>query len=83
MSVDTETEAEAKLAELGYSWEWSNDGGLRATTPVLPAVIDNQGVEVFYNQLIAAYFGWRGVRENPDVALKFGDGSSIPKEALE
>ena len=34
----TREEAEARLRELGYSWEWLPDGCLRATTPVLPAV---------------------------------------------
>jgi hypothetical protein len=38
---------------------------------------------VFYNQLIAAYMGWKGVRENPSSAITFGDGSHIPKEGLE
>ena len=33
----TRAEAETRLRELGYSWEWLPDGGLRATTPVLPA----------------------------------------------
>jgi len=41
------------------------------------------GVQVFYNQLIAAYMGWKGVRENPSVAITFGDGSAIPKQGLE
>ena len=60
------------------------DGSLRAITPVLPAVIElSDGSEVFYNQLIAAYMGWKGVRENPSSAITFGDGSAIPKAGLE
>ncbi|MFQ3197321.1 MAG: hypothetical protein ACI8R9_000937 [Paraglaciecola sp.] len=84
LSVESQGEAEAKLKALGYSWVWTQDGGLRATTPVLPAVValDN-GTEVFYNQLIAAFMGWKGVRENPSSAITFGDGTAIPVEVLQ
>ncbi|MBU3003751.1 TauD/TfdA family dioxygenase [Paraglaciecola arctica] len=84
LSVQDQTQAEHKLAELGYSWEWLEDGSLRATTPVLPAVIDiGNDKKVFYNQLIAAYMGWKGVRENPSSAITFGDGTPIPIEGLQ
>lgn len=83
LSVQNNSQAEHKLAELGYSWEWLADGGLRATTPVLPAVIDiGNDKKVFYNQLIAAFMGWKGVRENPSSAITFGDDSHIPIEGL-
>ena len=41
------------------------------------------GIKVFYNQLIAAFMGWKGVRENPSSAITFGDGTAIPIEGLE
>lgn len=83
LSVEGIKEAETKLAELGYTWEWQSDGSLKAITPILPAVLDLDGMKVFYNQLVAAYMGWKGVRENPSSALTFGDNSAIPQEALE
>jgi len=87
LSVTNISEAETKLKELGYTWEWLEDGRLRATTPILPAVIEVEtptGIkEVFYNQLVAAYMGWEGVREDPSVAITYGDGSPIPKEGLD
>lgn len=84
LSVETLEAAEMKLQDLGYSWEWLDDGSLKAITPILPAVLKlNNGVEVFYNQLIAAYMGWKGVRENPSRSITFGDGSHIPKQGLE
>lgn len=84
LSVTSTEEAENKLAELGYSWQWMSDDSLKATTPVLPAVIDlGGGKKVFYNQLIAAYMGWKGVKENPSSAITFGDGSHIPLAGLE
>jgi alpha-ketoglutarate-dependent taurine dioxygenase len=84
LSVESKQQAEHKLAELGYSWQWNNDDSLQATTPVLPAVVDlENNVSVFYNQLIAAYMGWKGVKENPAKAITFGDGSHIPVDGLE
>lgn len=84
LSVESQDEAEAKLRELGYSWTWLEDGSLRAVTPVLPAVITlDDGAEVLYNQLVAAYMGWKGVRENPSSAITYGDGSAIPKAGLD
>jgi alpha-ketoglutarate-dependent taurine dioxygenase len=84
LSVKNRAQAEQKLAELGYSWKWLADASLRAITPILPAVIDmgNQK-KVFYNQLIAAFMGWKGVREDPSSAITFGDGTDIPIEGLQ
>ena len=84
LSAETVEQAEEKLTQLGYSWEWGEDGSLKAITPVLPAVrqLDN-GVKVFYNQLIAAYLGWHGVKDDPARAITFGDASAIPKEGLD
>ncbi|MDT8437495.1 MAG: TauD/TfdA family dioxygenase [Wenzhouxiangellaceae bacterium] len=84
LSVEDVAGAEEKLQRLGYDWEWLDDGRLRATTPALPAVIAlDDGRKVFFNQLVAAYLGWEGVRDNPSRALRFGDGSEIPKAGLE
>ena len=84
LSVETKEQAENKLRELGYSWHWQEDNSLRATSPILPAVRNlSDGTQVFYNQLVAAYMGWEGVRENPARAITFGDDSPIPREGLE
>jgi len=83
-SVETKEEVEARLKELGYSWEWLDDGCLRATTPVLPAVIDlGDGRKAFFNQLIAAFQGWKDSRNDPSKAITFGDGSPLdPNDAM-
>jgi len=84
LSVENATQAETKLNELGYTWVWMPDNSLKAITPMLPAVRElNNGVQVFYNQLVAAYMGWQGVREDPSSAITFGDGSAIPVTGLE
>ena len=84
LSVETKDQAEEKLNSLGYRWEWQSDESLLAQTKVLPAIksLDN-GRQVFFNQIIAAYQGWAGVKENPSKGLCFGDGSEIPKHYLD
>lgn len=84
LSAETVEHAENKLKQLGYSWEWTSNGSLKAITPILPGVRTlNNGTDVFYNQLIAAYMGWQGVKEDPSSAITFGDGSLIPVSILE
>lgn len=84
LSVETKLDAEAKLSRLDYSWQWLDDGSLQATTGKLPAVRTLEcGRKAFFNQLIAAYMGWSGVREHHQDTLTFGDSSEIPKAWLE
>jgi hypothetical protein len=77
-SVEAREEAEERLKGLAYSWEWLPDGCLRATTPTLPAVrqIDSSR-KSFFNQLIAAFQGWRDSRNDPSKSITFGDGSPL------
>jgi hypothetical protein len=83
LGVDTKEAAEARLRELNYSWEWQEDGCLRATTPPLPAVKEvSPGRKVFFNQLIAAYRGWKDERNDPSSALRHGDGSILDADAV-
>jgi Taurine catabolism dioxygenase TauD, TfdA family len=79
----TRAEAEERLRELGYDWEWQSDGCLRATTPVLPAVRKlPDGRTTFFNQLIAAARGWKDSRNDPSKAITFGDGSPLDRDAV-
>ena len=75
-SVESCKTAEARMTELGYSCQWQDNGDLRATTPVLPAVRDlGDGRCSFFNQLIAAFNGWKDTRNDPSKAITFGDGT--------
>lgn len=75
--------AEQRLAKLGYSWQWLEDGSLRANTPVLPAVRKlRNGRTSFFNQLIAAAKGWKDVRNDPSKAITFGDGTPLDRDAV-
>jgi hypothetical protein len=83
LGVETRDLAEARLSELGYSWEWQSNGCLQATTPVLPAVLDlGAGRKSFYNQLIAAFCGWSDERNDPCDAIRYGDNSKLDSSAV-
>lgn len=83
LGVTTREEAEARLSELGYTWQWQEDGCLRATTPPLPAVVEVQpGRKVFFNQLIAAFCGWKDSRNDPSKSICHGDGSPLDADAV-
>jgi alpha-ketoglutarate-dependent taurine dioxygenase len=76
--AETRAAAEQRLQNLGYSWEWLPDGCLRSTTPVLQAVMEVEpGRKTFFNQLIAAFHGWKDSRNDPTKAVTFGDGSLL------
>ncbi|UAB78080.1 TauD/TfdA family dioxygenase [Erythrobacter sp. SCSIO 43205] len=83
LSVADEAAAEARLKELGYSWEWLEDGSLRVTTAALPAVRSlEDGRTTFFNQLIAAFRGWADSRSDPNKAITFGGGEPITSEDM-
>lgn len=84
LDAETREQAEARLDQLGYSYEWLADGALRATTPTLPAIrtlVD--GREVFFNQLIAAFRGWKDAEKNPTSVISYGDGSPIDVSGMQ
>jgi hypothetical protein len=80
----TPEEAEARMTALGYSWEWLDDGCLKVTTPRLQAVkqLDN-GKTAFFNQLIAAFHGWKDARNDPSKSITFGDGSPLDPATMD
>jgi len=80
-SADTREAAEARMTDLGYTWKWQSNGDLRATTPTLPAVRDlGDGRHSFFNQLIAAFNGWKDTRNDPSKAITFGDNTLLDPE---
>jgi hypothetical protein len=84
LGAKTRADAEARLKSLGYSWEWLPDDCLRATTPVLPAIREvSPGRKTFFNQLIAAFRGWKDTRNDPSKAIRFGDGSPLDRDAVQ
>ncbi|MEZ6090282.1 MAG: TauD/TfdA family dioxygenase [Pirellulaceae bacterium] len=83
LGVDSREAAEARLQDLHYSWQWLDDGCLRATTPPLPAVMQlDGGRKSFFNQLIAAFCGWKDERNDPSSAIRHGDGTLLDGDAV-
>jgi alpha-ketoglutarate-dependent taurine dioxygenase len=83
LGVTQPDQAERRLAGLGYTWEWGEEGSLRVTTPRLPAVRElGSGRKSFFNQLIAACCGWKDARNDPSKAITFGDGTPLDREAV-
>lgn len=81
LSCESRSEAEQRLIALGYDWTWEADGALRVTTPRLPAVRRlTSGRDSFFNQLIAAFKGWKDERNDPTRAITFGDGSMLNRQ---
>jgi len=79
--VKIREDAEARMSGLGYSWEWLDGECLRTTTPVLPAMLEipssDGTIKTFFNQLIAAFYGWKDSRNDPSRAITFGNGDFI------
>lgn len=83
LNATTREQAESRLRQLRYTWQWQPDGSLRATTPVLPAVKKlSNGHTSFFNQLIAAAKGWKDTRNDPSKAITFGDGAPLDRDAV-
>nr|WP_298930674.1 TauD/TfdA family dioxygenase [uncultured Erythrobacter sp.] len=83
LSVADRAAAEARLRDLGYTWEWQADESLRATTPALPGIRElADGRRTFFNQLIAAFRGWADSRNDPNRAITFGGGDPITSQDM-
>ena len=83
LGVDTREAAEQRLADLEYSWQWQTNGCLQVTSPPLPAVMEvSNGRKVFFNQLIAAFSGWKDDRNDPSKAIQHGDGTPLNSKAV-
>ena len=81
LSCDSKSEAEERLGALGYDWQWEAGDTLRVTTPRLPALRRlASGRESFFNQLIAAFKGWKDERNDPAKAITFGDGKTLNRQ---
>lgn len=83
LSTQDKSAAEDKLRKLGYEWQWLEQDSLRVTTAVLPAIRETEnGRQVFFNQLIAAFRGWKDSRNATEKSIRFGDDSEISSEAM-
>ncbi len=83
LSAETTAAAEARLSQLNYQWQWLPNQSLTVTSPVLPAVKQMpNGQKVFFNQLIAAFRGWKDRHNAMNKTIMFGDGTEISGSAM-
>jgi len=82
--TDSKEEVERKLAEKGYTWEWLKDGCLKTISPVLSGVRQDPRTKrkVYFNQMIAAYTGWKDSRNDPEKAIVLGDFTPVDPVAM-
>ncbi|KAK1266303.1 Clavaminate synthase-like protein [Acorus gramineus] len=76
--------AEERAARLGMKLEWMEDGVKTIMGPI-PAVKydESRGRKIWFNSMVAAYTGWKDVRNDPVKAVTFGDGTPLPAEIIE
>lgn len=78
--VATRSEAEALLARSsGMRWRWDPEDVLVCTTPLRPALRTVEGEEVFCNAVLAARTGWEDARNAAAGAVRYADGSAVPR----
>ena len=84
LGVSTKNDAEAKLSELGYSWNWIEGDNLSVTTKPLKATKElKDGKKSFFNQVIAASLGWKKSSKNQISPVRFGNDQEINQSAIE
>ena len=84
LGVSSKNDAEAKLSELGYSWDWIEGDNLSVTTKPLKATKElENGKKSFFNQVIAASLGWKKSSKNQIAPVRFGNDQEIDQSAIE
>ena len=84
LGVSSKNDAEAKLSELGYSWNWIEGDNLSVTTKPLKATKElENGKKSFFNQVIAASLGWKKSSKNQIAPVRFGNNQEIDQLAIE
>ena len=84
LGVSSKNDAEAKLSELGYSWDWIEGDNLSVTTKPLKATKElKDGKKSFFNQVIAASLGWKKSSKNQISPVRFGNDQEIDQSAIE
>ncbi|MDG1119295.1 MAG: TauD/TfdA family dioxygenase, partial [SAR86 cluster bacterium] len=84
LGVITKEEAEIRLNDLGYSWNWIEGDNLSVTTKTFAAIKElKDGSKSFFNQVLAASLGWKKNSEDDLLPVKFGNGEEIPEAGIQ
>ncbi|GJN05565.1 hypothetical protein PR202_ga23206 [Eleusine coracana subsp. coracana] len=72
-----------RASKLGMKLEWTEEGVKTIMGPI-PAVKwdENRGRKIWFNNMVAAYTGWKDARNDPVKAVTFGDGSPLPEDVI-
>ena len=78
-------EAEVKAIDLGYDFEWLEDGSMKAITEVFPAIrVDKRtGKKMFFNSVFTCCTAWQDARNDRTKAAIFPNGDTISAETIE
>jgi len=78
-------EAEKKAQAFGFDFEWLEDGSMKTTTEVLPAIrVDKRTAKkMWFNSVIVCSKTWQGVRNDRTKAVIFPDGDTASPETIE
>ena len=84
LGVISKDDAEIRLNDLGYSWNWIEGDNLSVTTKTFEAIKElKDGSKSFFNQVLAASLGWKKNSEDDLLPVKFGNGDEIPEASIQ
>ena len=84
LGVFSKDEAESKLRNLGYSWNWIEGDNLSVTTRAFEAIKElKDGKKSFFNQVLAASLGWKKNSEDDVTPVRFGNGKEISLSSIQ
>lgn len=70
-----------RAAKLGMKLEWMKDSVKTIMGPI-PAIKFERQRKIWFNSMVAAYTGWKDVRNDPVKAVTFGDGNPLPAHII-
>ena len=84
LGVKSKEEAEIKLNDLGYTWNWIDGDNLSVTTKAFKAIKElEDGNRSFFNQVLAASLGWKKNSKENLSPVRFGNGEEIPDSKIQ
>ena len=87
LSVSHASEAEGKLKQFGYQWQWQENGDIRITSPIVPAVIALSDEQSSLFSLILtkakADVAQPDLTGTPPEEITYGDGEVLTEETIE
>jgi len=84
LGVKSKNEAEIKLENLGYSWDWIEGDNLSVTTRTFEAIKElKDGTKSFFNQVLAASLGWKKNLDDDISPVTFGNNQEIPLSSIQ